>query len=150
MKIVINRVDNNYNLKATNPEGQSLVMDAAPEIGGSNKGMRPMQLLISALGGCSSIDIINILRKQRQELKDIKVEIKAEREQGKTPSLFTQIHVHFILTGKIDHFKAKKAVELSMEKYCSVSRILEKSANIYYTFELHTHEEQLNKRRRNY
>lgn len=138
MKIVVTRLDNNYNLKATNPEGQSLLMDAAPEIGGSNRGMRPMQLLISALGGCSSIDVINILKKQRQDLKDIKVEIEAEREQGKTPSLFTQIHVHFILTGKIDPLKAKKAIELSMEKYCSVSGILGKSANIKYSFEIQT------------
>jgi putative redox protein len=136
MKIVINRVDNNFNLKATNSEGQSLLMDAAPEIGGSNKGMRPMQLLLSALGGCSSVDIINILKKQRQDLKDFKVEIEAEREEGKTPSLFTQIHVHFILTGKIEPHKVKKAIKLSMEKYCSVSRILEKSATIKYSFEI--------------
>ena len=136
MKIVINRVDNNFNLKATNSEGQSLLMDAAPEIGGSNKVMRPMQLLLSALGGCSSVDIINILKKQRQDLKDFKVEIEAEREEGKTPSLFTQIHVHFILIGKIEPDKVKKAIKLSMEKYCSVSRILEKSATIKYSFEI--------------
>ena len=136
MKIVINRVDNNFNLKATNSEGQSLLMDAAPEIGGSNKVMRPMQLLLSALGGCSAVDIINILKKQRQDLKDFKVEIEAEREEGKTPSLFTQIHVHFILIGKIEPDKVKKAIKLSMEKYCSVSRILEKSATIKYSFEI--------------
>lgn len=138
MKISITRVDNAFNLKATNLEGQSVLMDAAPEIGGNNNGMRPMQLLISALGGCSSIDIINILRKQQQYLTDIKVEMEAEREQGKTPALFTQINVHFILIGYIDFQKAKRAVELSMEKYCSVSRILEKTAKIKYSFEIQT------------
>lgn len=136
MKITVTRVDDNYNLRATNTAGQGVLMDADPGIGGSNKGMRPMQLLISALGGCSAIDIINILKKQRQDLQDIQVEIVAEREQGKTPALFTQIHVHFILTGKIDPQKAEKAIELSMEKYCSVSRILEKSATIKYSFEI--------------
>ncbi len=138
MKISISRVDNAFNLKATNLEGQSVLMDAAPEIGGNNNGMRPMQLLISALGGCSSIDVINILRKQHQYLTDIKVEIEAEREQDKTPALFTQIKIHFVLTGDIDFKKAKRAVELSMEKYCSVSRILERTANINYSFEILT------------
>ena len=129
-------MDDAYNLKAVNENGRSVLMDAAPEIGGGNNGMRPMQLLISALGGCSTIDIISILKKQRQDLKDIKVELKAERERDKKPSLFTKIDVHFILIGNIDYSKAQKAVELSMEKYCSVSRILEKTAKINYSFEI--------------
>lgn len=95
-----------------------------------------MQLLISALGGCSTIDIINILKKQRQELIDIKVEIEAEREQEKVPALFSNIHVRFILFGNIDKSKAQKAVELSMDKYCSVAKILEKTAKISYSYEV--------------
>jgi putative redox protein len=136
MKIKIDRIDKAYNLKATNEDGQSVLLDASPEIGGNNNGMRPMQLLISALGGCSTIDIVNILTKQRQNLKDIKVEIEADREIGKTPSLFTNINVHFLLYGKIDETKAKKAVELSMDKYCSVARIIEKTAKITYSIEI--------------
>jgi len=138
MKITISRLDDAYNLKAANESGKSVLMDASPEIGGGNNGLRPMQLLISALGGCSTIDIISILKKQRQDLHDIKVELEAEREKDKKPSLFTKIKVHFILSGNIDQKKAKKAVELSMEKYCSVSRILEKSATIKYSFEIQT------------
>ncbi|MBW6533463.1 MAG: OsmC family protein [Mariniphaga sp.] len=136
MKITISRIDDAYNLKAANENGKSVLLDAAPEIGGGNNGMRPMQLLVSALGGCSTIDIISILKKQRQDLKDIKVELKAEREKDKNPSLFTKIDVHFILIGNVDYSKAQKAVELSMEKYCSVSRILEKTADINYSFEI--------------
>lgn len=136
MKITISRLDDAYNLKAVNENGKSVLIDAALEIGGNNNGMRPMQLLISALGGCSTIDIISILKKQRQDLKDIEVELKAEREKDKKPALFTKIDVHFILTGNIDYSKAQKAVELSMEKYCSVSRILEKTADINYSFEV--------------
>ena len=136
MKITISRLDNAYNLKAVNENGKSVLLDAAPEIGGGNNGMRPMQLLVSALGSCSAIDIISILKKQRQDLKDIKVELKAERESDKKKSLFTKIDVHFILIGNIDYSKAQKAIELSMGKYCSVSRILEKTANINYSFEV--------------
>jgi putative redox protein len=136
MKIAISRLDDAYNLKAVNENGKSVLLDAAPEIGGGNNGMRPMQLLVSALGSCSAIDIISILKKQRQDLKDIKVELNAERERDKKPSLFTKIDVHFILIGNIDYSKAQKAVELSMEKYCSVSRILEKTATINYSFEI--------------
>jgi putative redox protein len=136
MKIKIDRIDNAYNLKATNEDGQSVLLDASPEIGGNNNGMRPMQLLISALGGCSTIDIVNILTKQRQKLTDIKVEIEANREIGKTSSLFTNIYVRFLLYGKIDETKAKKAVELSMDKYCSVARIIEKTAKINYSIEI--------------
>lgn len=136
MRLSIERIDDAFCLKAENQEGKSVLMDASPEIGGNNKGMRPMQLLVSALGGCSSIDIINILKKQKQELEDIKVEIEAEREKDKTPALFVKINVHFILYGKIDYIKAQKAVELSMEKYCSVARILEKTAIITYGFDI--------------
>ena len=136
MKITISRLDDAYNLKAINENDKCVLLDAAPEIGGGNNGMRPMQLLVSALGSCSAIDIISILKKQRQDLKDIKVELKAERERDKKPSLFTKIDVHFILIGNIDYSKAQKAVELSMEKYCSVSRILEKTAEINYSFEV--------------
>ena len=136
MKITIERLNTAYNLKAMNEEGQSVLLDASPEIGGSNNGMRPMQLLISALGGCSSIDIISILKKQRQDLKDIKVEIEAEREGNAIPSLFTIIHIHFLLIGNIDKVKGQRAVELSMDKYCSVAKILKKTAKITYSVEI--------------
>lgn len=137
-------MDDAFNLEAINENGKSVLLDAAPEIGGGNNGMRPMQLLISALGGCSAIDIISILKKQRQDLKDIKVELNAEREKDKKPALFTNINIHFNLIGNVDYSKAKKAVELSMEKYCSVSRILEKTVNIQYSFEIETGEKMNN------
>ncbi|MFW6310413.1 MAG: OsmC family protein [Prolixibacteraceae bacterium] len=136
MKITLSRLDDAFNLKAINENDKSVLLDAAPEIGGSKNGMRPMQLLISALGGCSAIDFISILKKQRQDLRDIKVTLKAEREKDKKPALFTKIDVHFLLIGNVDYSKAQKAVELSMEKYCSVARVLEKTANITYSFDI--------------
>lgn len=123
-------------MQAVNEDGNIIDMDGAPNIGGENKGFRPMQLLATGAGGCSTIDIISILKKQRQEIKDLKVEIKAEREADKIPSLFSTIHLHYILTGDLEKQKVEKALELSLSKYCSVVKILEKTATITYTYEI--------------
>jgi putative redox protein len=98
--------------------------------------MRPMQLLLAAMGGCSSIDVINILKKQKQPLKDIKVTITGEREKDAIPSLYTEVHAHFKLFGNLDPDKAQKAVSLSIDKYCSVAKTLEKTAKITYSIEV--------------
>jgi putative redox protein len=111
-------------------------MDASPDIGGTNKGLRPMQLLLAALGGCSSVDLISILKKQKQELKDIKITVTGEREKNVVPSLYTEAHIHFILTGNLDAEKVEKAIILSVEKYCSVAKTIEKSATISHSFEI--------------
>lgn len=102
-----------------------MYFDASPDIGGHNKGVRPMQTLIMAMGGCSAIDVIMILKKQKQEITGFDIEIDAEREKGKEPALWETAHIIYKLDGKIDPEKAKRACQLSMEKYCSVSRTLE-------------------------
>lgn len=130
MLIQLERLDDAFNLRATNEQGNSVETDAAPAIGGGGKGMRPMEMLLSSLGACSSIDVIDILRKMRQPLNDIKVTLNGEREKDKTPSLFTDIHISFNLYGDLDVDKAQRAVDMSMEKYCSVAKILEKTAKI--------------------
>lgn len=121
-----------FHFEAKNESGQIVNIDASPAIGGQNKGARPMELLIMGLGGCSSIDIINILTKQKIEVKDLRIEIKADREENATPSLFNKIHVDFIFAGVTEKEKAQRAADLSMEKYCSVSKTLEKTAEITY------------------
>lgn len=136
MKITLKRLDDDFHMEAVNEDGCTIETDGAPKIGGHNKGMRPMQLLLAAAGSCSSIDIIMILKKQKQLLKDIEVEVTAEREQDKVPSLYTDIHIHFKLTGEITEQKAKRAVELSVEKYCSVVKILEKTAKVSSSYEI--------------
>ena len=88
------------------------------------------------MGACSAIDVISILRKQREELKDIKITVTGEREKDAVPSLYTEVHAHFKLFGSIDKEKAQKAVSLSVEKYCSVAKTLEKNAKITYSFEI--------------
>jgi len=136
MEIRLKRLDEDYHMQAVNENGNTVEADGSPKVGGHNQAMRPMQMLIAALGSCSSIDVISILRKQRQQLDDIQITIKAEREEGAIPSLFTTIHVHYELYGDIAEAKAEQACRLSMEKYCSVSKIVEKTAEISWSFEV--------------
>jgi len=136
IKIELNRLNDAFHMEAVNDHGNTVQMDGSPEIGGSNLGFRPMQMLLAGMAGCSAIDVISILKKQRQDLKDIKVTITGEREKDVVPSLYTEIHAHFRLFGKLDPYKAEKAVNLSIEKYCSVSKTLEKSARITYSIDV--------------
>ncbi len=134
--IQLNRLNDAFHFEASNENGNKVHIDASPDIGGTNQGMRPMQMLLAAMGGCSSIDIVNILKKQKQDLKDIKVTVTGDREEGAVPSLFVKVHAHFKLFGKLDKDKAEKAVSLSVDKYCSVAKTLEKTAEVTYSFEI--------------
>ncbi len=136
MKIEINRLNDSYWMEAVNESGNKVHMDASPDIGGTDHGFRPMQLLLTALGGCSAIDIISILKKQKQKLEDITISVTGEREKDTVPSLFREVHVHFVLFGNLEEDKVKKAVSLSVEKYCSVARMLEKTATVTHSFEI--------------
>ncbi len=136
VKIELSRVSDDFHLEAVNENGNILHIDASPDIGGTMKGMRPMQLLLAAMGGCSSIDIINILKKQKQKLEDIKITVTGEREKDAVPALYTEVHAHFKLYGNLDQDKVKKAVSLSVEKYCSVAKTLEATAKVTYSFEI--------------
>lgn len=136
VKIELNRLNDAFHFEASNENGNKVHMDASPDIGGTNQGMRPMQMLLAAMGGCSAIDVITILKKQKQDLKDIKITVTGEREKDAIPSLYTEVHAHFKLFGNLDPDKANKAVALSIEKYCSVSKTLEPKAKITYTIEI--------------
>ncbi len=135
MKIELKRLDDAFHFEAISETGNIVHMDAGENLGGHNKGVRPMQMLLMGLGGCSAIDIVLILQKQRQVIEDFTISIDGEREQGKEPSLWEDVQIHFKLKGQIDREKAERAVQLSMEKYCSVSKTLELSgAKIAYKF----------------
>ncbi|MBA4053317.1 MAG: osmotically inducible protein OsmC [Marivirga sp.] len=136
MKIELNRLNDAFHMEAVNEQGKTVHIDASPDIGGTNQGMRPMQLLLAAFGGCSSIDIINILKKQKQPLKDLKVTITGEREKDVVPSLYTEVHAHFKFYGELDPEKVQRAVSLGVEKYCSVAKTLEYKAKITHSFEI--------------
>ena len=116
--------------------GHSVVMDGAPESGGKNLGVRPMEMLLLGLGGCSAFDVVHILRKGRQNVTDCVADIDASRAES-DPKVFTKIHVHFTVSGKsLDPKRVEQAVHLSAEKYCSASIMLGKSAEITHDFEI--------------
>ncbi len=104
--------------------GHAVVMDGPPEMGGRNLGVRPMEMMLLGMGGCTNFDVVHILKKQRQEVTDCVAEIEAERAESE-PKVFTRIHVHFVVKGRgLSEKKVAKAVELSAEKYCSASIML--------------------------
>ncbi|MBL7003183.1 MAG: OsmC family protein [Gammaproteobacteria bacterium] len=116
--------------------GHSIVMDGPPEAGGRNLGVRPMEMLLLGVGGCSAFDVVMILQKARQDIVDCEVEIEAERAETE-PKVFTKIHLHFIVKGKnIKESRVEKAVSLSADKYCSASIMLGKTAKITHDYEL--------------
>ena len=104
--------------------GHSVLMDGPPEHGGRNLGVRPMEMILLGLGGCTSFDVMHILKKARQPVVDCVVELEAARAEAE-PKVFTRIHVHFIVSGQgLKENQVKRAVELSAEKYCSASIML--------------------------
>ena len=136
MRITLHRLDDAFHLLATNEAGNEVHLDVSPAEGGAGQGAGPMQTVIMALGGCSSIDIILILQKARQNIERFDVEIDYERAKDQVPALFTTIHVHYLFTGDLDAGKVRRAVDLSMNKYCSVAKILEKTATITSSFSI--------------
>jgi len=116
--------------------GHSVVMDGAPDFGGRNLGIRPMEMLLLGLGGCTAFDVMMILKKGRQKVLDCEVQIEAERA-ATDPKVFTRINVHFQVSGvALDAKRVAKAVSLSAEKYCSASIMLGKSAQITHSHEI--------------
>jgi len=116
--------------------GHAVPMDGAPEFGGQNKGARPMELVLIGMGGCTAFDVVHILRKGRQEITDCVAEIDAQRADTE-PKVFTRIHIHFRVTGRmLDPKRVENAIKLSAEKYCSASIMLGKTAEITHDFEI--------------
>ncbi len=116
--------------------GHTVVMDGPKEAGGHGTGMRPMELLLLGLGGCTSFDVIDILKKSRQQVTDCVVEISAERSE-EAPKVFTKIHVQYTVTGhKLKPNFVDRAVKLSTEKYCSASIMLGKTAEITHDYKI--------------
>lgn len=122
--IHIKRVQGDFGFVATDSEGHEVQMDSSPDSGGEGFGVRPMQMLLMGLGGCSGIDIVMILKKQRQIVQGFSMRIQGDREKGKEPSLWEDVTIVFELEGTIDREKAERACELSMQKYCSVAETL--------------------------
>ena len=137
MQIEMNRVDDAFHFEALGSDKIAVHIDGAAAIGGSQKGARPMELILMGLGGCSAIDVLLILKKMKQQVEDIKIIVEGDREDGVTPAPFVGLRLRFILRGpNLEQKKVEQAVKLSIDKYCSVSVMLEKSASINWVVEL--------------
>ncbi len=125
-------MDDDLQFEVRNENGNSTITDGSAE----KKGMRPMELLLSALGTCSAFDAVHILRKQRQEVQSFELEVRGQRPNEGVPKPFTAIHAHFRLSGQLEVDKVQRAVALSMEKYCSVSATLSDDVKITHSVEI--------------
>jgi len=135
-KVTLQRLDDKFHFLATNSDGNTLHLDTSPEEGGSGQGVGPMQAVAMALGGCSGIDIVIVLKKQRQDLQKFDTVITYDRNEQETPALFTNLHVHYEFEGQLDPDKVRRAVDLSINKYCSVAKILKKTALIIVSWSI--------------
>ena len=136
MQVELNRIDDAFHFSATGSTGVPVHIDAAVKTGGHDAGARPMELVLMGLAGCSAIDIILILKKQRQSVKNFKIRVEGIRRENEIPAVFENIHLHFLLTGMVEEGKLARAIDLSIDKYCSVTAMLRPTVKITSSFEI--------------
>ena len=132
MKVALERINQDYLFKVANSNGYSVLLDNKSKKEGEVAGISPMELLLMGLAGCSSIDVVAILNKQKLNPTSLKMEVEGKRNETEIPSLFNKINVKVIVDGEISPEKIRRAVQLSFDKYCSVSKTLEHTAEINY------------------
>ena len=132
MKVALERINQDYLFKVANSNGHSVLLDNKSKKEGEVAGISPMELLLMGLAGCSSIDVVAILNKQKLNPTSLKMEVEGERNETEIPSLFNKINVKVIVEGETSPEKIRRAVQLSFDKYCSVSKTLEHTAEINY------------------
>lgn len=133
MKVSVERINDAVLVAGRNEAGNEIIMDGASKIGGTGGGASPMEVVLMALAGCSTMDVISILDKMKQKVDSYHVDVDGDRDSDKVPAIFTKIHLTYHFEGDLDATKAARAVELSQEKYCSVSVMLNKTAEITYS-----------------
>lgn len=137
VKVDVNWLGDGHHFEAGNEEGGKIRIDGDRTVGGLEGGMSPMQMLLAGAAGCSAIDVISILKKQKQELKSLEVNVTGDRVKLDAGySEYKTIHMHFTLSGTLDEKKVARALELSITKYCSVSKALEKTSEISYDYSI--------------
>lgn len=142
MKVRIKWMDH-MSFVAETGSGHSIVMDGPPDHGGRNLAARPMEMVLVGLGGCSAFDVVEILKKARQPIADCQIVLDAERADA-IPAVFTKIHMQFIVAGSgMNAKQVKRAVELSVDKYCSVATMLRHSVDITYDYEIRENESSI-------
>lgn len=136
MKVTIDKLEQEQHMEAQNEEGGRIRMDGTSSVGGLEGGFSPMQLLLAGIGGCSAIDVLNILDKQKQSYDDLQIIVDGDKQSKGTYSSFDTIHLMFVFSGNPDPKKVERAIDLSIGKYCSVSKALEKGSEITWSYEI--------------
>lgn len=134
MKVKLTR-QGGAKFEAVDEDGHVAVIDGPPSVGGANDGIRPMQLVLMGLAGCSAVDVLHILHKGRHEVDDLEIEVEGTRADA-VPAVFADVHLRFIASGAFDQGKLDRAVELSVTKYCSVARMLDQTVKFTWEAEL--------------
>lgn len=130
------RLVENMQFVGTADSGHGVIMDAPPSVGGSNTGSKPSELLLTAFGGCSGMDVISILRKKKQDVTDLEINVTGKTAEGH-PTLFTDMHIEYVVTGRaIEEDAVKRAIDLSLDKYCMVGNTLGKAAKITRSYKI--------------
>ena len=137
MKIHLKRVNQAVRFEATNARGHKVLIEGSKNIGGEDLAPSPTEYLIMSQAACTAIDVVELLKKMRQPLTDLEIESDAERAQDQVPKLFTHIHLHYKIYGDVNPVKAEKAISMSIEKYCTVSKMIDHIAKITHSFEIY-------------
>jgi putative redox protein len=136
MSVQLNRVDGDFHFEALGSDKIAVQIDAAAAIGGTNAGARPMELLLMGVGGCSAIDVVLMLKKGRQIVEDFRITVEGQRQVDAVPAPFEKIHLKYWFKGNLKAEKVENAIRLSMEKYCSASVMMAKTAEITWSYEI--------------
>ncbi|MGM0545407.1 MAG: OsmC family protein [Bacteroidota bacterium] len=136
MNIEITRVNDAVHFKAQNNAGNTVHIDGAEAVGGEGKGMRPMELMLVSVASCSAVDVVEILKKQRQPLKNIQISVSGERPESGAPRPYKSIDLHFTLYGNLEESKVARAIKLAVEDYCSARATLSDDVEISHSFEI--------------
>ena len=136
MKIHLKRVNDAVRFEASNERGHTVQIEGGGSVGGEGKAPYPTELFMMSQAACTAVDVIELLKKMRQPVQHLEIDLEAQRAQDQVPKLFTAIHLHYKLYGDIQPSKAEKAISLSVEKYCTVSKMIDHIAKITYSFEI--------------
>ncbi|MDZ4749422.1 MAG: OsmC family protein [Saprospiraceae bacterium] len=139
MKIYLRRTNQSVLFEATNERGHTVNIEGSRNIGGEDSAPSPTELLLMSQAGCTAIDVVELLKKMRQPLKHIEIETEGFRAQDQIPKIFTHIHLHYKLYGQVQPEKAEKAISMSLEKYCTVSKMIDQVARLTHSFEVIDH-----------
>jgi|SRR5687768_11287767 len=136
MKITLRRLNNGVLFEAANERGHTVLIEGGRSVGGEDTAPYPTEYLMISQAACTAVDIVELLKKMHQPLEHLEIETEGQRAQDQIPKIFTGIHLHYRLYGNIKKAKAEKAISMSVEKYCTVSKMIDQVATITYSFEI--------------